>query len=463
MFSMHLERSMFRSYDIRGLYSVEQLNEYSIYWIGRGLGALFQKRKVDVCITGCDAREYAERMKESLIRGLTDSGIRVIDIGMATTPMGYFAQYHCKVGGLAFVTASHNPNGWCGIKLSSSLGDSFVESDLQELYSIIADGKWVDGKGKVEKKEIGKEYAAYTLSRQQEKKPLKIVANCRHGIAGRFAPAILRQAGHTVIEQFCRVDYSYPRGDANPSLDAMMEELGAEVRAQKADVGFAFDADGDRLGVVDENGTIIYPDRTLLLLARPLLEKKKGAVVYDVKCSQVVEDVVKAHGGKPVMCRTGYSFIKQKMKETGAVIAGERSGHFFIRESHYGYDDAILAAIRLADTIIQSGKPLSSLVSSLPRYYTSPVYHAPCPSDQVKQEIMGKLAASLIAKYPQAIDIDGVRIPFDDGWGLVRVSSNLPVLVVVVEGRTPAALVRIEWLFRQELAAYPEVGEWHNG
>ncbi|MDP2973859.1 MAG: phosphomannomutase/phosphoglucomutase, partial [Candidatus Diapherotrites archaeon] len=265
-------------------------------------------------------------------------------------------------------------------------------------------------------------------------------------------------------EQYCEVDDSYPHGVANPSLDAMLQELGGLVVKEKADLGIAIDADGDRIGAVDENGQMIYPDRMLVLLARNLLKSyPKSKIVFDVKSSQAVADDVKAHGGIPIMAMTGHSYIKQKVQETKAALGGERSGHMFFVKDWYGFDDACLAAARFLEYVSSESKRLSEIMQTVPKYYSSPVIHAPCP-DEIKYDVLKKVVAFLKKKYPNVIDIDGAKVVFPDSWFLVRASSNMPVLVVGFEAKTKERLQELEQLVRKELANFPEIGkEWRNG
>jgi len=459
-----IEKTMFREYDIRGKVNGNEMNERTARLIGRGFGTMLKRKGVKDCIVGFDARSYSEMLKDSLVRGLVGSGINVVEIGQVLSPITYFAQHHLNVRGCAMVTASHNPNGWTGFKLGYGLSSTLVPDDVRELYGIIRNDDFEGGAGIISKKNVTESYIKDVLGRVELNKGLKVVVNARNGTAGPIVPGILRRAGCDVIEQFCGIDTSFPNGDPNPSLEDMLQELGEKVRDEGADVGFAYDGDGDRIGMVDENGAAVYPDRIMIMLSRLVLQESPGAkVVFDVKSSQALAEDIKAHGGEPLMWKTGHSYIKEKVHETNAALGGERSGHIFFMHGYYGFDDAVFSSLKALEYLSQAGQPVSSVMESAPMYYSSPVIHAPC-ADQLKYNVMERIAAKLKERFENVIDINGARVVFDDGWGLVRPSSNLPVLVLVFEAKTPERLKEIENLFREELAVFPEVGkEWRNG
>ena len=459
-----LERTMFRDYDIRGEVNENELSAKAMGFIGKGFAKMLKEKGINKCVVGMDARPYNAELGAALMKGFTSSGINVVNLGMVTTPMAFFAQWHFDIKGLAMITASHNPNGWSGLKLGFDKSSTLLTADVKKLYSVIEEEDFVEGQGKIEKKSIEQAYIDEIKSKTNLGKKLKVVINCRNGIAGDIAPRLIRAIGCEVVELYCNVDDSYPHGVANPSLDSMLEELGEKVVEEKADLGLAFDADGDRLGAVDEKGQVIYADRLVILLARGLLEKApKSKIIYEVKCTQSLPDDIKAHGGIPIMCRTGHSFIKQKLHETGAALAGERSGHIFFAHNWYSFDDAGFAAAKFLEYISMQEKTLSEIMETTPKYYSSKVYHAPC-ADEVKHDVVKRVVEHLKKLFPNVIDIDGARVVFEDGWGLVRTSSNLPVLVLVFEGKTKERLEEIEQTFRKELSNFPEISpDWRNG
>jgi phosphomannomutase/phosphoglucomutase len=365
------------------------------------------------------------------------------------------------------ITASHNPNGWSGFKLGSDLGSTLLPGDIKKLYQIIEKEDFVKGKGKI-KEETGiiEAYKDYVIEKIKLKRPLKVVVNAGNGTPGPIVPPILEKAGCEVIKQYCDIDFSFPHHEPNPASLEALEALSSKVKEVKSDIGLGFDGDGDRLGMVDEKGQVIWPDRFMILLARQALKEKPGSsIIFDVKSSQALIEEIEKHGGKPVMWKTGHSYIKQKAKELDAALAGERSGHVFYRHGYYGYDDAVFAALKLLEYLSGETRPLSEIMLDMPQYFTSPAWHAHC-ADTEKYQVVDELVKEFKSEYGEkrVIDINGARVKFDDGWGLVRASSNLPSLVLVFESKTKEGLQRIENVFRQKLVKYPQVGkEWESG
>lgn len=467
LYMSKLEKTMFREYDIRGRVSHKELNEDSCKAIGRGFGTFLRRYNVRECVVGFDAREYSERLKDALVFGIISSGVNVLEIGQVLAPIAYFAQYYLNTKGVAMVTASHNPNGWSGFKLGHDFATTLLPEDIKTLYQIILKEDFLEGQGKIRKEpHIIQAYNDYIVKKVSLKKPLKVVVNAGNGTAGPIVPPTLRKAGCEVIEQFCNIDFNFPHHEPNPASLKALEALGSKVREVGADIGLGFDGDGDRLGVVDEKGQTIWPDRLMILLARRVLEEKPGSkIVFDVKCSQALIEEIEEHKGQPVMWKTGHSYIKQKAKELGASLAGERSGHIFYRHGYYGYDDATFASLKLLEYLSGQDKTLSEIMLTTPQYVTSPAWHVDC-RDEIKYEVVNRLVGEFKEEYgpDRIIDINGARVKFDDGWGLVRASSNLPVLVLVFESKTKEGLQRIENIFRQKLAKHPEIGEkWVSG
>ena len=453
-----LSKTIFREYDIRGIVDKE-INEDAAFKIAKGFARLLNEKNVGSCIVGHDARIYSEKLKNSFVAGLLESGINVIDIGLCVTPMAYFAQHYFNVKGIAMITASHNPNGWTGFKLGYDFCSTLLPNDIKYLQSLVANEQFLaKNNGSYTSKDIVDVYVDDLAKRVKIERGLKVVVNCRNGTASIVAPKLLRKVGCKVIELFCNIDFSFPNGEPNPSIDSMLEETARAVIEHNADVGFAFDGDADRLGLVDEKGSIIYADRLLAILAKDVLKRNNGGkIVYDVKCSQVVEDCVKANKGIPIMWKTGHSYIKQKAKEENAVLAGERSGHIFIRDNYFGYDDACFAALKLLE--IMQNQKLSELVIKLPKYFTSPTYHIPC-RDEEKYQIVEKLKGYFAERFRDIILVNGIRVKLEDGWFLVRASSNLPALVVVFESKTRDGMEKIENFLRKELSAFGLSTEW---
>lgn len=453
---------MFREYDIRGLVSDEELNERSCEAIGKGFGTLLKKYGVKKTVVGFDAREYSERLKNALVSGLISTGIDVVEIGQTIIPITCFSQHYLKIKGIAMLTASHNPNGWSGMKLGYDLDTTLLPQEIKELYQIILKEDFAKGQGKVRfEKGITEAYTDFIVKKVNLEGRPKVVVNAGNGTAGPIVPPILRKAGCEVIEQFCDIDFSFPHHEPNPAALKALNALSSKVQEVKADIGFGFDGDGDRLGAVDEKGKIVWPDRFMILLVRQVLQKKPGSkIVFDVKCSQSLIEEIEKQGGVPVMWKTGHSYIKQKAKEVDAALAGERSGHIFYRHGYYSYDDPIFACLKILEYLSAENKSFSEMMLTIPQYFTSPTWQADC-ADEVKYEMVDKLTKELKQEYgkEKVIDINGARVKFDDGWGLVRPSSNLPVLVLIFESKTEKGLKRIEDIFRQKLAKYPEIGK----
>ena len=458
-----IDRSMFREYDIRGRMNDKELNPATAGWIGRAYGTFLEKRGVKTVIVGHDSRHGSIAVNDSLVAGLVSAGRDVVDIGMCLTPMMYWAQYRFDSKGGAMITGSHNPKDWSGFKLACGLSYTLIGDEIREILSTIESEKVFTGKGSVRRESIANDYANDLTKRVRMKRKLRVVVDTGNGTAGAFAPDILRKAGLDVVEQFTELDPDFPNHEPDPALKKTVEALGARVRQEKADLGFAFDGDGDRMGVVDEHGSVIWPDRYMILLARQVLEKQPGAkIVFDVKVSQALEEDIAAHGGKPIMWKTGHSHIKAKLHEEKAALAGEMSGHIFFVENYYGFDDGVYAGLRLAEYISQVGKPLSEIIAGTPYYISTPTIDVDCPDDK-KYQVVEKLTAEFKRDFERVIDINGARVTFEDGWGLVRASSNLPVLVIRFEAKTQKRLDEIKNLFRKYMDKYPEIGKvWHN-
>lgn len=464
---MHINPTMFREYDIRGrIDNLDELTDEAIEALGRAFATFLKLRFISKTIVGHDARLYSRKVKDITVQALLRSGIDVIEIGEVLAPIFYFSQYLLKQKGGVMITASHNPWGWSGFKHAYDYSTTFVSQDTAELRDIVEHEDFSEGDGSREiYPGIIEAYTADVLSRVNIARPLRVLVDAGNGTAGSIAPDILRRAGCTVIEQYTDLKETRHH-ESNPSTLGMLEAMAEGVRQGAVDVGIGLDDDGDRLGAVDEAGAIIWPDSILLLLARPILAKHPGAkIVFDVKCTEALVEDVTARGGIPVMWKTGHSYIKAKAKEVGARLAGERSGHIYFPGEHYEFDDAVFAALKLLEYVSRESKPLSEIMAALPRYVTSPVWHAPC-ADSRKYAMVEELTEQLKSEYgtDKVIDINGARVYLEDGWGLVRASSNVPALVLVFEAKTSEALARIEAVFRAKLAQFPDVGsEWVSG
>ncbi len=462
-------RSMFREYDIRGEVSNEQLCPKNVYKIVYAYGIYLKKRNITKAVIGYDNRSCSIPFCNSARDALLDSGIDVYDVGLTLTPIVYFAQYHLKCEGACMITASHNPDGWSGFKLASGYSKTLEPDDILELYSYLTENMVKSEKpGTYTEYDIRDIYINEIVSRiHMGKRKLRAVIDCANGGAGVFAYEVFQRLGIMTFQLYCDPDTTYPQYFPNPSNVKARERLKEMVTHKyiHADLGMGFDGDGDRLGVIDENGNNIWSDTILAVLAKQALETNKGGkVVFDVKCSQTLIDVISSSGGTPVMWKTGHSYIKSKLHETKAILAGERSGHIFIDgDTYYGFDDALFVACKLCEYLSNSDMSLSEIINSFPKYYTSPEIKTHC-ADDVKYKVVDKLVSDFKRDYPgKVIDINGARVSFDNGWGLVRASSNLPELVLIFEGKTMDDMKKIREIFKKYLSKYPEINpKWEN-
>jgi phosphomannomutase/phosphoglucomutase len=452
---------IFRQYDIRGVVG-EDITPEVARLIGLAYGTLCRRNGISQVVVGHDNRKSSPELHSAIIEGLTSTGCDVVDIGEVVTPLLYFACRYWKIDGGVMVTASHNPPQYNGFKLVWGHGTLFGEQ-IQQLRRMIEAGDFESGSGSVTKRDAFGDYLAWITERiKLGDRKLKIVVDCGNGTASHFAPKLFRALGCEVVELYCDSDPSFPNHLPDPVKPENLRDLIAKVREVGADVGLGLDGDGDRLGVVDEQGNILWGDQLMILFSREVLNKHPGAkIIVEVKCSQaVIEDVAK-HGGVPILWRTGHSFIKAKMHEEGALLAGEMSGHLFFADEYFGYDDALYAACRLLRILSQTDKPLSALLADVPRYYATPEVRVHC-DDSVKFDVVAKVVAHFKQSGYQVIDVDGARVVTDDGWALVRASNTEPALILRAEGKTPDALKRLHQLVTDALKPYPEVqlDEW---
>ncbi|MCH8821443.1 phosphomannomutase/phosphoglucomutase [Patescibacteria group bacterium] len=458
-----LNKYIFREYDIRGRESKDELNNDTIGLIARSYGTFLRKRGIKDAIVGHDNRKTSDDFYRISVEALRDTGIDVIGIGTCLTPMMYWSQYHFKVKGGLIITASHNPSGWNGLKLALGYSYTLLGEELEEIKKNAESEKFETGNGNFERKDISDKYINDLLSRTKLDKKLKIVINTANATSSFVSPKIFKKFGCEVVEHNTNPDPSYPNYVPNPANVEMMEDTGKQVLKNKADVGIAIDADGDRLGVTDEKGETIWPDRWLILLSRLVLQKNPGAtIIFDVKVSEALPEDIKARGGIPIMWKTGHSYIKEKMHKEKAILAGEQSGHVFFLNDFYGFDDANFAGLKLLEYISQQKEPLSEIISKTPYYVSTPAYHART-EDKVKYEIVDKLTEEFKSEGYNVVDINGARVYLKGGWGLVRASSNLPALVLRFEAKNDKDLKEIEDIFRKKLEKYPDVAKkWES-
>jgi phosphomannomutase len=442
---MHVSASVFKAYDIRGIVG-KTIDEAFAEALGRAFGSEVLAADDRAVVTGRDGRLSGPALSAALVRGLASTGLDVVDLGPVTTPMLYYVAAtrgaHGCTSGIQ-VTGSHNPKDYNGFKMVLA-GRAIHGESIQRVRTRMEAGDHARGEGRTATMDILAEYRARIVSDCRLARPMTIAVDSGNGIAGASAPGILRALGCPVHELYSEVDGEFPNHHPDPSKPENLAELARLVQTGDAELGLAFDGDGDRLGVVTKSGDIVYPDRQLMLFARDVLKRRPGAtILYDVKCSQQIAPLIRDAGGVPMMWKTGHSLVKAKMREVGAPLAGEMSGHIFFGERWYGFDDATYTAARLLEIVSASADP-SAVLDALPTSFSTPELNVGCVEGE-PAEVVARLRAE--AKFPGArevITIDGVRVEYDDGFGLVRASNTTPVLVLRFEGTTPEALARIE-------------------
>ncbi len=441
---MALSRSIFREYDIRGVAGKDLTEDAARLVAGAYAAFLAEKGVKGALAVGRDNRPSGEKLHPALVDGLLAAGIDVVDIGIVPTPLAYWSQHNLDVVGGIQITGSHNPPEYNGFKLG--LGTtSIYGADIQHLYDLAVAGKFPRGKGTLRSEMVIDRYVddiatrVGMLSRQ-----LKVVIDCGNGAGSLVAPQLFPKLGIKPRCLFCESDGTFPNHHPDPTVAKNVEALIAAVKKDRADIGIAFDGDADRIGVIDNNGDIIWGDYLLIIYARDVLARtgKGQSIVFDVKASQALTESVEKAGGIPVMWKTGHSLIEEKMHETHAPVGGEMSGHMFFSEGFYGFDDALYGAARLLHIIADSGKSVSELLADVPRFVSTPEIRVECPDDK-KFGIVEEATKHFAAKY-KVITVDGVRVLFGDGWGLIRASNTQPVLVMRFEARTKEQLDKIQ-------------------
>jgi phosphomannomutase/phosphoglucomutase len=464
----HLEPSIFREYDIRGIADGIQLSPQVVEIIGKAYGTFLRKRNVDRAVVGYDARLSGPAFQEAMINGLLSTGVNVFDIGITMTPLMYWGQYHLDCDGGVMITASHNPSEWNGFKLALGKSYTLIGEEVSEIQKYTESEEFASGRGKAERKIIFPEYKIDVLRRINVKKGLKVVCDCANGSAGLYVPDLYRGAGFDVVELYCEPDGNFPNHSPDPAMRDFVEAMGKKVLETGAALGLGFDGDGDRLGMVDENGSVVWPDRYLILMARSVLLKNPGAtIIYDVKCSQALEEDILANKGVPLMWKTGHSHIKAKLHQEKAALAGEMSGHIFFMDNWYGFDDSAYSGFKLLEFIANDDRKTSEIINTTPYYIATPTIHVKC-GDAVKYKVVDNLIQDFksLEGKGEVLDvntINGARVKMIDGWGLVRASSNIPVLVLRMEAKTEKRLEEIKDYFRSMFKKYPEIGDkWEN-
>ena len=446
---IEVPRSIFRAYDIRGIVG-ETLTEDIVRVIGRAIGSEGRKRGVSTICVAWDGRQSSPALAEALTQGLTQAGLDVIRVGQVPTPVLYFATHHLNTGSGVMVTGSHNPSNYNGLKMMLA-GETLAQDTIQDLWRRIQQHDFAEGQGSVTDMDVRADYVDVIVNDIAVAAPLKVVVDAGNGVAGELGPRLLEELGCEVIPLYCDIDGRFPNHHPDPGKPENLTDLIEAVRTHQADVGIAFDGDGDRVGVVTNTGKIIYPDRLLMLFAKDVVSRNPGAdVIFDVKCTRRLNTLISGYGGRPIMWKTGHSLIKAKMKETGALLAGEMSGHIFFKERWYGFDDGLYSAARLLEILGVEDRTSDEVFADFPEDVSTPEINVTV-TDESKFALIEALARLGDWGDGNVSTIDGVRVDYADGWGLCRASNTTPVLVLRFEADNEAALERIKAIFREKL------------
>lgn len=444
-----MKDTIFREYDIRGRVP-DELNQEVAYLLGLSFGTYYRDRGVERVSLGRDCRLSSPDLNEPLGRGLMETGISVVDLGVVPTPLLYFSLFHLGVQGGVQITGSHNPPDYNGFKVCLGKSTIFGE-EIQKIREIAAGRRFSKGAGGSESRDIRGLYMDDLLARLRPgRMAAKVVVDAGNGVAGLVAPELYEQMGAEVVRLFCEPDGRFPNHHPDPTIPEFLASLTDAVSQSPSALGIAFDGDGDRIGVVAGDGSIIYGDQLMILFSRRILEEHPGAkIVGEVKCSQTFYDDVRKNGGTPIMWKAGHSLIKGKMKEEGALFGGEMSGHLFFADRYYGFDDAIYAGARLLEILMSSNRSVQELMSDVPKMVNTPEIRIDCP-DELKFQVVARLVSEFKKAY-EVVDIDGARVPMNGGWGLVRASNTQPVLVLRFEAEDEKRLEEIRRLFMEKL------------
>ncbi|MGM0574816.1 MAG: phosphomannomutase/phosphoglucomutase [Myxococcota bacterium] len=432
---------IFRAYDVRGV-ADEDLTDDVVRYLGRAYGTLVRRSDGRTVCVGRDCRLHGPRLHAAFLDGLLGTGVDVIDVGVVSTPLLYFGVFHHDVDGGVQITGSHNPPEFNGFKLMRGK-DTLHGDGIQALRRLIESGDFETGAGTVREQPILDTYVDYvTDNLEMGDRRLRVVVDGGNGTGGPPAMALLKRLGVAVVPMYVDMDGTFPNHHPDPTVVENLEELIERVQAEEADLGVAYDGDADRIGVIDERGEIVWGDRLMIVLSRDVLKDHPGApIVSEVKCSQTLFDDIAARGGRPVMSKVGHSIIKERMKQEEALLGGEMSGHIFFRHRWFGFDDAVYATGRLLEILSRTDQPLSALLADVPPTHATPELRLPCADDE-KFDLVDRAVAYFKERF-DVVDIDGARVNFGDGWGLIRASNTQPVVVLRAEAETPEALARI--------------------
>jgi len=444
-----LDRSVFRAYDIRGIIN-QNFDENAFYTVGRAIACRLCALSRKAIFIARDGRLSSDALAAALKQGLLDSGIDVVDLGAVATPVMYYAVHEQGLDCGLMVTGSHNPADYNGIKMVLA-GKTLVQSDIDILFDFVQAGEFIEGKGQLRSLDVLAQYVARVARDIHLQRPFKVVVDCGNGIAGPVIPAVIAQLGCDVIPLYCDVDGRFPNHHPDPTIEENLHDLKAAVALHQADLGLAFDGDADRLGVITNRGKVIWPDRLMMFYVRDVLALQPGAtIVYDVKCSAHLAETIEAAGGVPLMCPTGHSIVKGVMKTSEAALAGEMSGHLFFRDRWYGFDDALYSACRLLESLSASPLSVDEQFQAIPDSVNTPEIKIPI-ADEDKFPFMQRFCAEADFSPARIVRMDGMRVEYPNGWGLLRASNTTPCLVARFEAEDDASLEAIKTVFRQQL------------
>jgi len=438
---MKINDDIFRKYDIRGIADKDLTNEFAFH-LGKAFGTYLKRKNLTDIAVCRDVRKSSPRLYENITKGISDTGCNLINIGVGPSPLLYFTVFHYDLDGGLMITGSHNPIEYNGFKMMRDKETVYGEQ-IQELKELIKKEDYEEGKGNIKEKEVVKDYLEYTSSLISPEKSLKIVLDPGNGTAGPLATELFKTLGANFQCINCEPDGNFPNHLPDPTVVKYTKQLSDKVLKEKAAMGIGYDGDSDRAGIIDENGRLVYGDQLLGTLAKPIITKNPGTeVIFDVKCSQGLVEWIEEMGGKPLMWKTGHSLLKVKMKETGSLIAGEMSGHIFIADNYYGFDDALFVSARFYEIASKSNKTVSEIINEMPYYESTPEIRTEV-GEEAKWKIVEAAKEEFSKKY-KTIQIDGVRILFGDGWGLVRASNTQPIVVTRFEAKTKDRLEEIK-------------------
>jgi len=451
---MDLNESMFREYDIRGVVEVDFPNVV-VENLGKAFGTYISKQKGNVISVSGDIRETSPILKINFINGILSTGVNVIDTGMLPTPVNYYSMYHLNTDAAVQITGSHNPNEFNGFKFSC-MNESFYGEKIQLLKNMILNENFIKGNGILKKQDILNDYIEMLCSKIKINKKLKVIIDSGNACACLTVPQTLKKLGVEVEELYCNVDSSFPNHHPDPTVDSNLKDIISKIKEKDFDLGIAFDGDADRIVVIDENGEIIRSDNLICLFLPEVITSTNKKIIFDVKCSESLEKMIIKYGGEPLMWKTGHSLIKDKMKTENAKFAGEMSGHIFFGDDYYGYDDALYVGLRLLKILSNTNDTLSQLTNEIPKYYSTPEMRIGCKNDDEKFNITKKAVQYFIENY-DCITIDGVRIKFKNGWGLVRSSNTQPVIVCRFEATSQNDLIQMKDMVLTKLSEFGEI------